>query len=214
MDMELSAIEVRVLGCLIEKERTTPEYYPLTQNSLLAACNQKSNRDPEMALTKRDVEEALESLHYQHNLVATVTQANSRVLKYRHQLLSHYKFDAEDIAVLCELMLRGPQTAGELRTHTKRMVDIQSPAQVKEILDGLRHWGDVALVQQLPPAKGMREQRYAHLLGAETPLEEAEPAEPTESVATQPDANDRITALETKVADLEARLTALEDALR
>ena len=214
MDMVLDGVEARVLGCLIEKERTTPEYYPLTKNSLVAACNQKSNRDPEMSLTESMVDAALDSLRYKHRLVATVTQANSRVLKYKHELLSHFKFDPEDIAVLCELLLRGPQTAGELRTHTKRMVDIESPAKVKEVLDNLMHWGESTFVTRLPPARGMREERYAHLFCGEPAVDDWQ--EPLQSVAPEvaPVEDARIAALEEKLADLDARLAVIEQALR
>ena len=219
MEQVLNAVEARVLGCLIEKERTTPEYYPLTKKSLLAACNQRSNRDPEMHLTETVLDEALDSLRYKHKLVATVTQANSRVLKYRHELLSHYKFDPEDVAVICELLLRGPQTAGALRTHTKRMVEIGSPARVKEILDQLMHWGDTAFVTRIPPARGMREERYAHLFCGEPKLDEVadgsdahqEPQQVSSQASVEEDP--RIEALENKVADLEARLSALEQEL-
>ncbi len=215
MDILLNAVEARVLGCLIEKERTTPEYYPLTKNSLVTACNQKSNRDPEMQLTESMVDAALDSLRYKHKLVATVTQANSRVLKYKHELLAHFKFDPEDVAVLCELLLRGPQTAGELRTHTKRMVEIASPAKVKEILDNLMHWGEIAFVAKLPPARGMREERYAHLFCGEPQLDASEIEQPIvdTQVAPTPVEDPRIAALVGKVADLEARLSALEQAL-
>ncbi len=216
MEEVLNAVEARVLGCLIEKKRTTPEYYPLTKNSLLAACNQKSNRNPEMHLTESMLDEALDSLRYKHKFVATVTQANSRVLKYKHELLSHYKFDPEDIAVLCELLVRGPQTAGELRTHTKRMVEIASPAKVKEILDNLMHWGDISFVTRMPPARGMREERYAHLFCGEPEMDEAQVGHPVQGMpeTMQAPAGDaRITALEEKVADLETRLSALEQAL-
>lgn len=213
MEIVLDAVEARILGCLIEKERTTPEYYPLTKNSLVTACNQKSNRNPEMSLTESAVDAALDALRYKHNLVATVTQANSRVLKYKHQLLTHFKFDPEDIAVLCELLLRGPQTAGELRTHTKRIVEIDSPAKVKEVLDDLMHWGEHTFVTRMPPARGMREERYAHLFCGE-PEQDDQP-EPISPVApeTQPIEDPRITALEEKVADLETRLAAIEQAL-
>ena len=214
MDIVLDAIEARVLGCLIEKERTTPEYYPLTKNSLVTACNQKSNRDPEMSLTEQMVDVALDSLRYKHRLVATVTQANSRVLKYKHELLSQVKFDPEEIAVLCELLLRGPQTAGELRTHTKRIIEIESPAKVKEILENLMHWGETAFVVKLPPARGMREERYAHLLCGEPPQEEdVMPLMDSSSSASCSATDPRIAALEEKVADLESRLVAIEQAL-
>ncbi len=211
MEIMLDMIEARVLGCLIEKERTTPEYYPLTKNSLVAACNQKSNRDPEMDLSDKMVDQALDSLRYKHNLVATVSQANSRVLKYKHQLLSHFQFSTEETAVLCELILRGPQTAGALRTHARRMVEIASPSEVKTILDSLMHWGDVAFVTRFPPSEGMREERYAHLLCGEPQFDESASQRATPATSQVDDA--RMAALEAQVAGLEARLAVLEQAL-
>jgi len=213
MDFVLDAVEARVLGCLIEKERTTPEYYPLTKNSLLTACNQKSNRHPEMQLIESRLDTALDALRYKHKLVATVTQANSRVLKYKHQLLTHFNFDAEDMAILCELLVRGPQTAGELRTHAKRIVEIASPAKVKDILENLMHWGETALVTRLPPARGMREERYAHLFCGEPVLEDAGEPVPASAPETRAGEDARMTALEAKVAELETRLAAIEQAL-
>lgn len=213
MDILLDKVEARVLGCLIEKERTTPEYYPLTKNSLITACNQKSNRDPEMSVTESVIDTALTNLCYEHKLVATVSQANSRVLKYSHRLTTHFDFDPEHMAVLCELLLRGSQTAGALRTHAKRMVEIASPAKVKEVLEDLMHWGEKAFVTRLPPARGMREERYAHLFCGE-PESDAETEAPTTAAPdSEPAKDSRISELESKVADLETRLAAIEQAL-
>ncbi len=213
MNICLSEVEARVLGCLIEKERTTPEYYPLSRNSLTAACNQKSNRLPVMELTENDVEHAIESLRYTHRLIAQVTLAGSRVVRFRHELLAHIKFSPEEIAVLCELLLRGPQTAGELRTHTQRMVNIDSPAAVKDVLESLMHWGETAYVTKLPPRSGGREERYAHLLCGEPQLTESETASETCRPASSAAAEERIKSLEEQVATLDARLAVLEQAL-
>jgi len=213
MEIRLTEIEARVLGSLIEKERTTPEYYPMSRNSLVNACNQKSNRSPVMMLTDQEVEHALETLRYTHRLVAQVTLAGSRGVKFRHELLTHFKFSPEETAVLCELLLRGAQTAGELRTHTRRMVDIDSPTAVKAVLESLMHWGETAFVTKLSPYPGIREERYAHLFCGEPPALEAEsdPCIPRHP-PTVP-ADERIKALEDKIASLDARLAELEKAL-
>jgi len=213
MEMCLTAEEARVLGSLIEKERTTPEYYPMTRNSLVSACNQKSNRAPVMNLTETDVEHALETLRYTHRLVAQVTLAGSRVVRFRHELLSHFQFSPEETAVLCELILRGAQTAGELRTHTQRMVDLDSPAAVKAVLESLMHWGEIAFVTKLQPRPGSREERYAHLLCGEPPALDTETGPGATSPTLPADADERIRSLEAQVAALDARLAVLENAL-
>jgi hypothetical protein len=161
---ELEPVEARVLGCLIEKALTTPDYYPLTLKALTAACNQKSNRDPVMALAEDEVAEALSGLRYRHRLVWYVDQAGSRVPKYRHAVPDRFNFGPRELAVMCELMLRGPQTQGELRTHAARMAPLETAADVKETLDALMDWAGTALVVQLPPGPGRREPRFAHLL--------------------------------------------------
>jgi len=213
MDIKLNPVEARVLGCLIEKELTTPEYYPISRNSLVAACNQKSNRAPVMLLTESDVEHALESLRYDHRLVAQVTLAGSRVVRFRHELLAHFKFSPEETAVLCELLLRGAQTAGELRTHTQRMVAIDSPATVKGILNSLMHWGESVFVKTIPAASGMREERYAQTF-CETSVEGDEAViAPAGASAPQTGREDRIAMLEDRIAALDARLAVLENAL-
>ena len=136
--IRLDPIEARVLACLIEKEITTPEYYPLTLKALTAGCNQKSNREPVMALEEDDVSAALESLRYTHHLAWQVSAAGSRVSKYKHGLLEKLAFNPQELAVMCELMLRGAQTQGELRTHCQRMAPFESIEQVREVVDGLK----------------------------------------------------------------------------
>ena len=216
MDIKLNPVEARVLGCLIEKELTTPEYYPISRNSLVAACNQKSNRSPVMMLTESDVERALETLRYDHRLVAQVTLSGSRVVRFRHELLSHFQFSLPETAVMCELLLRGAQTAGELRTHTQRMVALESPAAVKDILQSLMHWGETAFVKTLPPSSGKREERYTQTLCEsdedETEIQPADSSAPPPAPASAP-ADDRIALLEEKLAALDARLAVLENAL-
>lgn len=208
----LGPAEVRVLACLIEKEITTPEYYPLTLKALTAACNQKSNRDPVMALAESDVSEALESLRYTHHLAWQVSSAGSRVSKYKHGVLDTFAFNPQELAVMCELMLRGPQTQGELRTHCQRMAPFESVDQVRDIAEGLKEWGGTRLVVQLPPGPGRREPRYAHLLcGSEGLTEAGEPlyGEVDPRAPAAPSREARIDTLEQKVEQLTEQLNAL-----
>ncbi|NQT91961.1 MAG: YceH family protein [Lentisphaerae bacterium] len=206
----LDPVEARVLACLVEKERTTPEYYPLTLKALTAACNQKSNRDPVMSLTEEVVTEALDTLRYEHHLVWLVDTAGSRTPKYKHSLVDTLGFDPHDLAVMCELMLRGPQTQGELRTHCSRLTEFESIGRVQEVISALEDWAGRPLVKKLPPGSGRREPRYAHLLCGEEGLPEAsaeevrkEPAAPTSSREA------RTQALEEQVCAMREELDAL-----
>jgi len=210
---ELTPAQTRVLASLIEKEMTTPEQYPLTLRALTAACNQKSNRNPVMSLTEGDVKEALDDLRYEQHLVWHVDQAGSRVSKYRHALLKAYNLNPRELAVLCELLLRGPQTQGELRTHCERLAPFESVAAVGDTLRELCDWAGAPLVVQLPPGPGRREPRYAHCLGRPEDLEasaQADAAERARPAATAtPSREARISALESELADLRSDLAAL-----
>ena len=206
----LDPVEARVLACLVEKEITTPEYYPLTLKALTAACNQKSNRDPVMSLSEETVTDALDSLRYEHHLVWLVDTAGSRTPKYKHGLVDALGFDPHDLAVMCELMLRGPQTQGELRTRCSRLVEFDSIGRVQEVIRALEDWEGRALVRKLSPGPGRREPRYAHLLCGEEGLPEAaaeevagEPAPPTSSREA------RTQALEEQVRAMRVDLDAL-----
>jgi uncharacterized protein len=161
----LSEVEIRVLGCLMEKAVTTPEYYPLTLNALVNACNQKSNRDPVMYLTEHDVENALESLRFSHRLVTLVHTSGSRVHKFKHTITDRYAISEDQQAVLCELFLRGPQTVGELRGRAARLFAFDSLEAVEKALDDLMAYAGGPLVAKLPREAGRRESRYAQLLG-------------------------------------------------
>ena len=163
--MELSPAEVRVLGCLIEKERITPDNYPLSLNALVNACNQSTAREPVMSIGDREAEECLDSLR-QKKLATVIFGAGSRVQKYRHNLLDLYHLDERQAALLCTLLLRGPQTAGELRGRSERMAGFGSLGEVEETLDGLAT-GDEPLVRLLPARPGQKERRYAQLLAGE-----------------------------------------------
>jgi len=205
--MVLDGIEVRILGALAEKEMTTPEYYPLSLNALTNACNQKSNRAPVMALEETDVVRALEHL-LQLGLV-TRSAAGGRVPKYGHNLSGKLRLEPEELAVLAELLLRGPQTVGELRGRAERMHPLPDLTAVEAVLDDLTG-REPPLAVKLPRQPGRKEHRYMHLLAGEPELG-AEAAEaPPEAAALKVRAeNERIAALEQEVADLRGELEAL-----
>ena len=191
MGHKLNEIELRVLGSLIEKEITTPEYYPLSLNSLVTACNQSSNRNPVTHYDETTVITALDSLR-EKKLVHMVDRGESRVIKYRHVLYEAMNMSRPVIAVMCVLMLRGPQTVGEIRTRTNRLYDFSSLEQVETTLSSLMS-AEPPLLVRLPRQSGQKEVRYAHLLGDEVPQGEPEP----EVVL------DRISKLEREVEDLK-----------
>src|SRR5512135_1401291 len=161
MDIILDNIEVRIMGCLIEKEITTPEYYPLSLNALTNACNQKSNRRPVLSVDESTVLQGLEGLR-QKGLARETQTAGSRVPRYLHELLSRFDLSRRETAVLCELMLRGPQTPGELRSNAERMAPLANMAEVEETLRSMMEH-DPPLVTKLPRETGRKESRYAHL---------------------------------------------------
>ena len=208
MKLELTSLEARLLGCLVEKELATPEYYPLTLNALVAACNQKNNRDPVLQLAAADVEKGLGVLQYDKKLVGTYSGVGSRAVKYTHRLLETLGVDTPELAVLCELLLRGPQTPGELRGRASRMHPFASPAEVRTVLDALAARPEPYVVE-LPRAPGCKENRFAQTFG---PLPDVPvwPA-PRAPVAPPPDSA-RIRELEQRLADLEAQIAALRRA--
>jgi uncharacterized protein YceH (UPF0502 family) len=200
----LDPVEVRVLGALIEKEITTPEYYPLSLNALTNACNQKNNRDPVVSYNDDDVREALERLRHR-GLAFARTGAGSRVEKYGQRLQEQFNFGRREIAVLDVLMLRGPQTLGELRTGGSRMHQFDDLEQVERTLQGLTEWQGQAFVVQLPRVAGTKEPRWAHLLSGE-PAAAAGPIAETPASGSR---QDRVAALEEEVARLRADLENL-----
>ena len=206
MDLLLSDQEVRVLGALIEKEITTPDYYPLSLNALVNACNQKSNRHPVMALDEGAVREALDSLGRKW-LAAPTSTAESRVPKFGHRFQEVFNFDRRQTALLCELMLRGPQTLGELRTHAERMYRFDDLETLEATLLKLSD-RQPPLVKKLPRLPGTKEPRYAHLFAGDNP-EWVAVAEPMAPAAPQP-SDDRILRLEAEVAELKQQLTDLQ----
>lgn len=202
----LSKTQVRVLGCLMEKANTTPEYYPLTLNALTNACNQKSNRDPLMSLTESDVIDALDGLRHTHRLAALVHTAGSRVEKFKHTLSQVIELHPRQAAILCELLLRGPETVGELRTRASRLHPFHDLNEVQNMLDELAAHPGGPLVVRLPREPGRRESRWMHVL-AGTP-EAAADEEPPDTAMANPN---ELILLQQEVADLKTELVALKE---
>jgi uncharacterized protein len=203
MDLQLHPVEVRVLGSLLEKEITTPEYYPLSLNALVNACNQKSNRDPMVSFDESTVEQALHSLR-DHGLLLSITGAGSRVQKYAHRISEKLNLGRPELAILCELMLRGPQTLGELRTRADRMHTFDDTDQVQSVIDRLPE-----LITKLERRPGEKESRYAQLLSG-PPLVPQSVSHSEPDPSPQPARQDRITALENEVAQLRNELEDLK----
>ena len=201
----LSPTEARVLGALIEKELTTPDYYPLTLNALVAACNQKNNRDPMTQLNETDVIAATDGLR-EKKLMWLVTLAGSRSPKYRHAFLDVYHAPDASVALLAELLLRGPQTVAELRTRAERMHPYADVAAVETLLQELATHKEGPFVVRLPREPGRREARYAQLLCGPVAFSESAAAI-VQTASAEPS---RLTQLEQRVADLQARVQALE----
>jgi uncharacterized protein YceH (UPF0502 family) len=203
-ELRLTFEEARVLGCLIEKERTTPEYYPLSMNALKSGCNQKSNRDPVVAFSEDTLEEALQGLR-EKRLAVLVHTADGRVPRFRHTLEQRLSLTDPEVAVLCVLLLRGPQTPGELRGRTGRMHVFEQLSEVSRALDSLMHETRPSAVCKLPREAGRKEARYAHLLCGEPDVQAAPPVpEPEPPPAVDATLEARIALLEAEVAELRA----------
>ena len=209
----LNRVEVRVLGSLIEKQITTPEYYPLSLNALTNACNQVSNREPVVSFDDKTVVRALESLR-EKKLVWMVTGAGSRVPKYEHRMAETFTLAEQEVAVLGVLMLRGPQTVGEIRGRTARMYEFQTLEEVEQVLDALMISEPHPFVTKLPRQPGTKESRYAHLLGGEVKIEKID--EQTVAPRLEPAAlevraeNERIARLEEEIEALRLELGELK----
>jgi uncharacterized protein YceH (UPF0502 family) len=208
-ELILSAEEVRVVGALIEKQVTTPEYYPLTLNALRQACNQLSNREPVVAFDERTVVWALESLR-DRKLVRVVTTADGRVPKYRHVLDEALGLKSPEMAVMCVLMLRGAQTVGEIRTRTERLYPFSALSFVETTLEDLM-LRDVPLVVKLPRQSGQKESRYAHLLSGEVEVTETENAEAATSEGRGRSGGERVARLEEELKAVRAELAELRE---
>ena len=211
MQVILTEIEARILGSLIEKDITTPDYYPLSLNALVNACNQKNNREPVMALDENTVRDALSTLQ-EKRLAGPASGADSRVTKYEHRLQEVYNFDRREIAILCVLLLRGPQTPGELRSRTDRMYHFDALEDVVSTLDRLAH-RDPPLATALPRQPGTKETRYMHLFSGEAPQQVYVERAPTPANADSGSTVGRISALEAEVASLRAELSEVQQQL-
>jgi uncharacterized protein YceH (UPF0502 family) len=201
--VEVDAVEIRVLGCLIEKQRTTPDQYPLSLNALRLACNQTTNRDPVVEYDERMIKAALDRMAHRE-WTRFASGASSRALKYRHLLDQALGLTDAELAVLAVLMLRGAQTPGELKQRTERLHRFESPDELVQTLDGL---AGRELVARLDRRPGQKEDRYLQLLGG---AQEEQPSvsEPRPTPAVAPDVEARLSALEAAVEDLRARLDA------
>jgi uncharacterized protein len=209
VSLNLSSTETRILGCLLEKERTTPEYYPLSLNSLVTACNQTTNRDPTASYSEKIVEEGLDLLR-QKKLAMLIHTAGARVAKYRHTFLDLYNLNAREVALICVLMLRGSQTPGELRSRTERMCGAMTLSDVETLLDELTA-GDDPLVKVIAPRAGQKEKRYVQLLSDQAQM--GEPAsDSAEHIELAPQKS-RLDVLENEVNALRAEMSALREDL-
>lgn len=209
----LNATEVRVLGSLIEKQITTPDYYPLSLNALVNACNQLTNREPVVSLDETTVVRALDGLR-DKRLGIVFTGAEARVAKYKHTLTDRLLLTPGEIALLCVLMLRGPQTLGELRTRAERLFTFDSLPEVEESLNALAARQPQPLIAKLPRAPGTKESRYAHLLSGPVelaPPEKPIPIEPATALVRAE--NERIAKLEQDIAQLRTELTEVRQQL-
>ncbi|MFN2412549.1 MAG: YceH family protein [Pyrinomonadaceae bacterium] len=205
-----SEFEIRVVGSLIEKQLTTPEYYPLTMNGLVAACNQKSNRDPVMNLDETTILAAVESLR-ERNLVYLYYGSTSRAVKYKHMLPSVYELSPAEVAVMAVLFLRGAQTVGELRERTSRMHTFSGLGEVQETLDSLTR-RDEPLVAKIERQAGQKEARFAHLLAGPVRAETvAADVRSAQVAVSQPLTSDRIAQLEQNVDRLQTELNSFRE---
>ena len=211
MNIVLSPIEARIIGCLIEKEVTTPDHYPLTLNSLTTACNQKSNREPVLSLSESEVLDAVDGL-IARRMVSDESSFNSRVNKYQHRFCNtefgDLQFTEQERAIICCMLLRGPQTPGELRTRTGRLTNFTDVKEVEATLEKLATREAGALVVKLPREAGKRESRYQHLLSGEVDVEAFATA--SSGVAAPSASSEKLEELESEVASLRAEVAELK----
>jgi hypothetical protein len=210
VDTILNEAEVRVVGSLVEKQVTTPDYYPLTMNALVHACNQLSNRDPVVQYAEREVADAVESLRAK-NLVYIFYGADSRVPKYKHMAREVYALSPPELAALCVLMLRGPQTVGEVRGRTGRLHEFADLREAEETLEGLAR-RDEPLVAKLPRQAGRKEARYAHLLAGRPAVEDEAEGQATaapRAPSSRGGESERVARLEAEVEALRGELAVM-----
>jgi uncharacterized protein YceH (UPF0502 family) len=205
MSMQITSVEARVLGSLVEKQLTTPEYYPLTLNALTAACNQKSNRDPAMSLDDTAILAAIDSLR-DKNLVYLFYGSNSRAVKYKHMLPNVFELEPPAVAALTLLLLRGPQTVGEIRGRSDRLYEFSGIGEVQGTLDELANRSE-PLVVKLERLPGQKEARYAHLLSG--PVDIASIAADQPRPAASATSNGRIETLESEIEKIKEEIAGL-----
>ncbi|GAB6263999.1 YceH family protein [Photobacterium sp. R1] len=220
MEITLSPLEARIIGCLLEKEVTTPDQYPLTLNSLTTACNQKSNRDPVMSLDEATVMDTLESLKSKR-LIQEVTGFGSRVTKYQHRFcnteFSTLQFSEQEKGILCVLLLRGPQTAGEIRTRTNRLCTFADVKEAETVLASMAEDSKGPLVVKLPRESGKRDSRYMHLFGDEDIAQMSSTQSQSQfsvSGGHDEETEERLALLEDEVASLKEEILMLKDKIR
>jgi uncharacterized protein YceH (UPF0502 family) len=207
MSTILTDVETRVLASLVEKQATTPEYYPLTLHALTVACNQKNNRNPVTSFSEEQIAQAIESLR-EKNLTYVYYGSTSRVPKYKHVMTEVMHLSIQEMALMCALMLRGPQTPGELRSNASRLYGFSGLEEIEATLNALITRDSEPLVVRLPRQPGQKEVRFAHLLNGEVAVEEtADPSLPRRSVAPQ---SDRVAKLEEEITTLKGRMDELQ----
>jgi uncharacterized protein YceH (UPF0502 family) len=216
MTTELSPLQARVIGCLIEKQIATPDQYPLSLNALRSACNQKSNRFPQLDVSERELHSVVDELTRKH-LLLEKSGFGSRVPKYQHLFCNtefgSLKFTPQETAVVCELLLRGPQTPGELRSHAGRLATFHDVSEVEQILETLMTHADGPFVARLPRETGRRESRYAQLFSRTIERDVALPLEAPAPRTPAPRIDQRVDLLETTVAELRRELDELKSML-
>jgi hypothetical protein len=197
----LDDAELRVLGSLMEKSRTTPDYYPMTINSLISACNQKTSRNPVVQFNEETVVLSLNTLK-RRGLVSTATGGTDRVVKYKHNFAIVYPVIPSQVALICLLILRGPQTPGELNTNSGRLYEFESIEEVQEMLEALAS-GEMPFIKQLARRPGQKEVRYIHLLGGSTDWTEEDQSSPEPAKRSSGELEARVTKLEQELAELK-----------
>jgi uncharacterized protein len=216
MNIELSPNEARVIGCLLEKEVTTPDQYPLSLNALTNACNQKTNRDPVLELTEAVVQQTVDALMKKHLVSDRSAGYGGRVTKYKHRFCNtefgSLKFSKQEFGIICVLLLRGPQTPGELRARTNRLCEFADSEQVEATLKSLMAREDGPFIARLPRAAGARESRYAHLFSGV--IESVEESAAPEEAAPGASLSQRVTQLEEWVLELRVQVGELAEALK
>jgi uncharacterized protein len=217
MNIEFSPLEARVIGCLIEKEITTPDQYPLSINALTSACNQKTNRDPVLELSEAQVQQTVDALMKKHMVSDRSAGYGGRVTKYKHRFCNTefgpLKFSKQELGILCVMLLRGPQTPGELRSRTNRLCEFAAAEEVEVTLKSLMSREDGPFIARLPRAAGARESRYAHLFsGTIESVEEPPEAAAAPGTSGAPSLAQRVATLEQLVENLRTELEALKSA--